>query len=119
MFWLGFDHSPVQDAEIGSRNRHCDKGEGIDTYTSQIATVMESVRRVLRRKGRFCIVVGDSILRGKFIDMGAIYRELGAKTGFALADYFGYNQRKYTTAFTRNLKTAPKRTHILCFEKQA
>ena len=43
MFWLGYDHYLAQDAEIGSRNKHCDNGRGIGEYVDSIYQVVAQV----------------------------------------------------------------------------
>lgn len=114
-FWLGFDHHRVQANELGSRHRHSDLAEGADTYSSGILTWFHETRRMLKRSGRVCIVVGDSILRGRLVDMGRTFEALGREAGFRLLHEFKYDQRHYSSAFTRGLRGAFKHTHILFF----
>lgn len=117
MFWLGFDHYAVQAIEIGSRNRHSDNAESADSYFEAMTSVFLELRRVLKPNAIAAFVVGDSIHRGNLIDMGAGYRTIAGASGFRLKTDFTYDQRRYTTAFTRGYKTAPKKTHVLIFEK--
>jgi len=115
MFWLGFDHYPVQSRELGSRNRHCDNQEGLETYTDGIAAFLRETTRCLKPRKVLCIVIGDAVFRNSVIDMKDLYSELAQTAGLRLDESFSFDQRKYTTAFTRNYKTHPKKTHVLCF----
>jgi DNA modification methylase len=119
LFWLGFDHHTVQSKELGSRNKHCDKGEGIETYTAGVKSALNETFRVLKPGKFLCIVIGDSILKGKLIDMNDTYRSLCKEAGFVFVRTFSYDQRKYTTSFTRNLKDVFKQSHIIFFRRPA
>ena len=116
-FWLGMNHYSVQAEEIGSRHRHSDKGEGIETYTSSMCTAMKAMLGVLKPGRYLCVVIGDSILRGSLINMKDTYSVLGGEVGLSLIHSFSYDQRKYTSAFTPNLKTLFKQSHIMFFRK--
>ncbi|GAG89548.1 unnamed protein product [marine sediment metagenome] len=65
--------------------------------------------------GICAMVVGDSIFRGQLVNMSEIYIKIAANSGFRLQDIASYNQRKYSKAFTPNLKQGYKQTHILVF----
>lgn len=117
MFWLGYDHYEVQEKEIGSRNKHCDNGSGVDVYIESIAQVAGQVYRKLTEQGYFCVVIGDSIYKGELIHMDDVYRQIADKVGFSTKEVFSFNQRKYTRAFTPNLKTMDKKSHIMIFRK--
>ena len=62
-------------------------------------------------------LIGDSILRGELVKMKPIYLNLANEFDFEPYSEFSYDQRKYTTTFTRNLKTAFKQTHIIVFKR--
>ncbi|MEN3369816.1 MAG: hypothetical protein V7609_1959 [Verrucomicrobiota bacterium] len=118
MFWLGFDHFPVQESELGSRHRHCDKREGIETYTDGIEACLHQAVRCLKARQVLCVVIGDAVLRNAVIDMKELYSRLARTAGLELEESFSFDQRKYTTAFTRNYKKHPKKTHVLCFRRR-
>ena len=118
-FWLDMDHYPVQAQELGSRNRHCDKAEGIETYTTGILAALREIFRILKPGKFLCIVIGDAVLKGNLINMNQLYRSLCKETGFSFVHDFSYDQRKYTFSFTRNLKTRFKQSHIIFFQRPA
>ena len=115
MFWLGFDHYPIQSKELGSRNRHCDNQEGLETYTGGIELFFREATRCLKPGKALCVVIGDAVFRDRVIDMKDVYSQIAGGIGLRLDETFSFDQRKYTTAFSKNYKTHPKKTHILCF----
>lgn len=115
MFWLGYNHKKVQAEEIGSRNKHCDNKESIDTFIDSMTKAMKAFKNILKNNGICAMVVGDSIFRGQLVNMSEIYIKIAANSGFRLQDIASYNQRKYSKAFTPNLKQGYKQTHILVF----
>lgn len=117
MYWLGYDHYEVQEKEIGSRNKHCDNGSGIDVYVESISQVVEQVYKKLMSQGYFCVVIGDSIYKDELVHMDDVYNKIAHRAGFSTKEIFSFDQRKYTRAFTPNLKTAEKKSHIMIFQK--
>lgn len=117
MYWLGYNHYEVQEKEIGSRNKHCDNGRGVDVYVESIFQVVEQVYRKLVTQGYFCVVIGDSIYKDELIHMDEVYNDIAQRAGFVTKEVFSFDQRKYTRAFTPNLKTAEKKSHIMIFQK--
>jgi site-specific DNA-methyltransferase (cytosine-N4-specific) len=116
LFWLDYDVRPVQDAEIGSRNRHSDRKEGIDTYLDAMTTVLEETARVLRREGVACIVVADAVIRGVVYDMGALLTGVAKGLGLERLDHFSFSHTRFNATFQRGFGTAfEKSTHVLVF----
>lgn len=115
MFWLDIDHYPIQDAEIGSRNKHCDNKEGIEMFSAAMSDCVAEFARVIKPTGTVTLVVGDSVYRGELVPMDVLYEDLMQQHGFRLLNRFSFNQRKYTRAFTPNIKTLEKNTHIMLF----
>jgi site-specific DNA-methyltransferase (cytosine-N4-specific) len=114
-FWLELDHYSVQAREVGSRHRHCDKNEGIETYTSAMSDALKFMSNILKPGGYLAIVIGDSILKAELVEMDRVYYGLCADAGFSHEHTYSYDQRRYTTSFTRNLKSGFKKTHIMFF----
>lgn len=118
MFWLGYDHKSVQKAEIGSRNKHCDNNEGVDVFVSTMQKGLIEISKALKKGGICAIVVGDSIFKGQLIDMSLVYKEICSNAGLNFEEQASFDQRKYTRAFTPNLKRQFKKSHILIFRKR-
>ena len=49
--------------------------------------------------------------------MDEVYGDIARSAGFDVQEIFSFDQRKYTRAFTPNLKTAEKRSHIMILKK--
>lgn len=117
LFLLGYDHRLVERLEVGSRHRHCDWGEGLDSYTFSMRECLQEFFRVLAPGGFAAIVVGDSILRGQLINMGDCFLSLVHAVGFKLLGHYTFDQRKYTSSFTRGFQNTSKFSHILVCQK--
>lgn len=120
LFWLGREVASVQDAEIGSRNRHSDRKEPFERYVAEMTDVLAEVRRCLVRKGKAAFVVGDAVVRGELFRMDEVYAAMAARAGLALVDRHRFEHRRFNTAFSRSFGTKrEKLTHVLVFEKTA
>lgn len=118
LFWLGYDVRPVQESEFGSRNKHSDKKQPIDTYADAMSGVMQEAARVLRPGARACFVVGDAVIRGEFFSMDELLAEVGEKAGLRFEGGTAYDQRRYTRAFNRKHgATVSKKTHVLMYRR--
>jgi DNA modification methylase len=118
MCWLGIDYREAQDKEFGSRNKHNDKGEGIESYNGPIRENVSAMRSVLRPGGYYCMVVGDAILRGQLIKMNTNFDSIMLSEGYKKIDEITFNQRKYTRSFTPKLKNQYKDSYILIYRNQ-
>lgn len=114
--WLGFDHYIVQSKEFGSRNKHNDKGLGADAYEQSISSHVESLRQFLNPGAKYACVVGDGVLRGTLHKADKMFDQIFNSAGFTKIDQFSFDQRKYTRAFTPNLRTQAKETHVLIYQ---
>lgn len=116
-FILGYENRPVEFAEIGSRHRHSDWGEGLDSYVSAMACCFDEFVRVLKPGGTIGLVVGDGVLRGELIDMGKVFRRLLSTAQLRLIGHDRFQQRKYTTSFSRSFGRHHKLSHLILAQK--
>ena len=49
--------------------------------------------------------------------MDDVYNDIAHRAGLKTMEVFSFDQRKYTRAFTPNLKTIVKHSHIMIFQK--
>jgi site-specific DNA-methyltransferase (cytosine-N4-specific) len=120
LFWLGYDVARVQAAEIGSRNRHSDLGEGIETYLAAMHAVMSECHRVLRSGGHIAVVVGDAVIRGKFHDTAAMFKEIFQDIGLSVEAGFDFEHRQFNAHFQVGFGTRmDKLTHVLIGRRSA
>lgn len=116
IFWLGYDVHEVQDAEIGSRNRHSDKGEDIASYLEALGAVLAEIRQKLVSDGHAAVVVGDAVIRKEFFDMGLHITDLALGAGLTLDRQFSFDHRRFNSTFQRGFGTShAKQTHVLIF----
>lgn len=119
MFWLGEDAKAVQEAEIGSRNRHSDRGAGIGDYLDAMQQAMRNMKRALRHGGRMILVVGDGMIRGELYSMDRLIPPLARSLEMSLEEHFSFDHRLYNTALHNGFETTRtgKLTHVLIFRK--
>lgn len=114
--WLGFDHYIVQSQEFGSRNKHNDKGLGAESYQQSITSHVQSLKQFLEPGAIYASVVGDGVVRGILYKADEMFDHVYESEGFTKIDQFSFDQRKYTRAFTPNMRTQAKETHVLVYQ---
>lgn len=116
MFWLGYDVQSVQRAEIGSRNRHSDMREDIESYVEAMASVMREARRVARPGAVAAFVVADAVIRSEFFDMADIYDVLAEEQGWRKIRGFSFSHKRFNATFQNGFGTSrSKQTHVLIY----
>jgi DNA modification methylase len=116
LFWLGYDVGPVQDAEIGSRNKHSDLKLDIDHYLLNMGAVLREAQRVLRSSGKAVFVVGDAVIRSEFFNMASELGNAARAVGLALGGHYSFAHKRFTSTFMSGFGTTrPKLTHVLIF----
>ena len=113
MFWLGYSLKRAQDNEIGSRNRHSSKKEGIETFEENLLQCLKEMARVLKPKKFAVIVIGDSVIRGQLIKMNSIMEDLSKKAGFEVIRIISYNLSKNSRMFNPKFTNQKKLEHII------
>ena len=118
LFWLDHAVHPVQDAEIGSRNRHSDRKEGVETYLAAMGDVLSETARVLRPGGRAAFVVADAVIRGTLHGMGELLIDRAGIAGLSSVDHFSFAHTRFNASFQRGFGTSrEKLTHILVLRR--
>jgi site-specific DNA-methyltransferase (cytosine-N4-specific) len=118
MFWLGYEVRSVQDAEIGSRNRHSDRGESVDVYLDSMERVLAEMHRVLVPGGRAVMVVADAVIRKQLFRMDELLSNRARIVGFACERKFGFEHRRFNAAFQRGFGTRQQKvTHVLVLRR--
>jgi DNA modification methylase len=119
MFWLGYEVAPVQEAEIGSRNRHSDRKEDVGSYLDAMESVFASMRRALVDGGRAVIVVADAVIRKELFKMDVLLAERARRAGLWHEETFGFDHRRFNSTFQRGFGTRrEKETHVLVFQRR-
>jgi DNA modification methylase len=118
MYWFGMNHYPVQEMEIGSRNKHSDNDFGVDQYLESMKKCLREMSRVLKENRYCCIVIGDAIKDGKLVKMDTLFQKIARDADFVLRKKIIYPLRKYTFSFNRGFKNLHKNGYIMIFEKE-
>lgn len=118
MFWLGHEVRPVQDAEIGSRNQHSDRGLGVEGYLDPMTEVLGQMHRALVPGGRAVLVVADAVIRKQFFSMDELLIERAETAGLAYDRKFSFDHKPFNSSFQRGFGTSRKKsTHVLVFQR--
>jgi site-specific DNA-methyltransferase (cytosine-N4-specific) len=117
MFWLGADVRSVQDAEIGSRNKHSDLKQPIASYLEAMAQCLAEIARTLRTGGHAVIVVADAVIRGTLFDMGAEFSSLASDAGLSRVDTISFDHKPMNSLFSKDFGSKmSKATHVLVLQ---
>ena len=117
LYWLGADVSAIQDAEIGSRNKHSDRKEPIGNYLGAMERCMHEIRRVLRPGGHAVFVVADAVIRGELFDMGDAFTSMASSSELRKVEHFNFSHKPMNALFQKDFGSRlSKSTHVLIFE---
>lgn len=120
MYWLGFDAVSVRESEIGARP-HYSKKDGLTEgdFASQMSEVFIELKRVLVAGGHSVVIIGDSIIKGRRIDNGALIADVGHAAGFKV-EYAGErNIATSKSSFNRAHGGDRKTEHVIVLRSKA
>jgi hypothetical protein len=117
MYWLGFDPLDVKANEIGARPFYSGSGRLTeDDFAAQLTPVVAGVTKALKPGGACLIVVGDSIIRGRLVDNGALMREVCTSGGLTFVASALRTIRRTRRSFNLAVARALGE-HVLLFTK--
>ena len=77
MWWLGFDPIYVRSNEIGARpHYHKRNGQTEHDFSSQMNDVFKLIDHRMASNGKICLVIGRSIIKGRYIDNAEIINKI-------------------------------------------
>lgn len=120
MFWLGYDHRPVRQKEIGNHHRidtkkfEVAKAEYIDSMTQ----IMNELSRIAKPNSYFVMVIGDGIVEGTIIDMSQVIAEICDNCNYAIEKVESVNLSDITRSFNKKFSNAPKKEHTITFKNK-
>lgn len=85
MLWLQMDQPTFKKNEIGSHRKYSAKGKNaadVSTFRAEMDSFFELLSHGLKPGGYACLVMGDSKVRGEFIDNAEILAGSAIKAGF-------------------------------------
>lgn len=115
MFWLGYDHRPVRQKEIGNHHRidtkkfDVAKAEYIDSMTQ----IMKELSRVSKPSSYFVMVIGDGIVDSITIDMSQVIADICDKCNYEIEKIESINLSKITKSFNKKFSNALKKEHTI------
>jgi len=87
MFWLDMDPYPVKKQEIGSHRKYSAKnGATPETFKSEMKNCFGGLYRALKPNSYCCVVIGDSVVKGKLIKNNEIITHVAETIGFKTID---------------------------------
>jgi hypothetical protein len=83
MYWLGHDPISVRTHEMGARPHYC-RPNGLTEldFAEQMSSVFSELRRVLQSQAPVVIVIGDSVIGGRWIDNADLLETVAVQQDF-------------------------------------
>lgn len=115
MFWLGYDHRPVRQKEIGNHHRIDTKSfhDARKEYIDSMSLVMNELSRVSKPNSYFIIVIGDGIVDGNTIDMSQVIENICDNCYYKVENIESINLSEITRSFNKKFSNAPKKEHTI------
>jgi site-specific DNA-methyltransferase (cytosine-N4-specific) len=118
MFWLDCDVKNVQDNEIGSRDKHSSKNEGIDTYIDSMKLCFKQFSRVLKPNKYFVFIIGDSVINEERFDGYEITKLLTRGTPFCVEKQIMFDLDKTSRLFNQAFRVKNKKEHFVVLKNK-
>lgn len=120
MFWLGYDHRPVRQKEIGNHHRIDTKKFDVAKaeYINSMTEIMNGLSRVSKPNSYFVMVIGDGIVEGTTIDMSQVIAEICEKGNYEIEKVESINLSDITRSFNRKFSNAPKKEHNITLKNK-
>lgn len=115
MFWLGYDHRPVRQKEIGNHHRIDTKSfqEAKTEYIETMSEIMNELSRVSKPNSYFVMIIGDGIIDGITIDMSQVISDITDNCNYEIENIESINLSEITRSFNRKFSNAPKKEHSI------
>ncbi|KAA2396108.1 hypothetical protein F2Y18_15805 [Bacillus cereus] len=114
--WLNFNRRQIAKNEIEDGFKTT-KEELLDVYIEDMKSVFQEARRLLKEKGKLCVVVSDSTLREKQLPVVSRLIKVAQEVGLELDDHYlrevAFTQASYHKSANPNIKT--NEDHLMYF----
>lgn len=120
MFWLGYDHRPVRQKEIGNHHRIDTKKFEVAKaeYIQSMTEIMNGLSRVSKPNSYFVMVIGDGIVDGITIDMSKVIAEICEHCNYDIENIESVNLSDITRSFNKKFSNAPKKEHNITLKNK-
>lgn len=117
MLWLNMDPDRFKLEEIGSHRKYSRKnGDTEETFHAEMGQVLSALYKALRKGGMCCVVIGNSIVRGRHVHNDKIIADAAAAQGFVLRKQLEREIQQTKRAFNPKIGRI-EREHLLVLEK--
>ena len=115
MFWLGFDHRPVRQNEIGNHHRIDTKKFEVakSEYIESMTQIMNELSRVSKPDTFFVMIIGDGIIEGTTIDMSKVIKEICYQSSYSIEKTDSVDLSDITKSFNKKFSKAKKKEHTI------
>lgn len=115
MFWLGYNHIPVRQKEIGNHHRIDTKNFKLAKaeYIDSMSNIINEISRVAKPMSFFIIIIGDGIVEKKTIDMSKVISDICMNSNYVIEKIESVNLSDITRSFNKKFSNAPKKEHSI------
>lgn len=113
MLWLGYDYVPVMEAEIGSRREFSSLKAPSEKFSADLVDCFLAVRRVMREGARAVVLIGDSRVRGGWLNGAEVMEEVGARVGLRFESARSVQLDDISRSFNKSFRLKGKREHTV------
>lgn len=117
-YWLELDVQFAQYNEIGSRREFSSLKKDPQKWTNDLRQCFNEMARVLRPRGLAFIVIGDSVIQKRLIQMADVVAEIAKVTGFEVCDVVSSDLERHSRMFNPSFTQRGKREHLIMLEKK-
>lgn len=116
MYWLNYDYKYVQENEIGSRDKHSSKKQGLEYYINDMRKCFEKIALWIKKDKYAVFIIGDSVISGEQIRGDKVIIELAEEAGMSLIDKVDYSQDLSSKMFNTAFRKKNKLEHVILFK---
>ncbi len=117
-YWLEIDVHFAQYNEIGSRREFSSLKKDPQKWINDLAQCFCEMARVLKPKGLAFIVIGDSVIQKKRLEMAEVVGDFAQETGFVVRDVRSSNLDQHSRMFNPTFTQRGKQEHLILLEKK-
>lgn len=102
MLWLEMDQPRFKKEEIGSHRKYGrsgPNGANEETFRSEMAAILQWLRKHLRQSGHACFVVGSSTIKGRLVDNADLISRAAEEVGFTAVERIQRNLQDTRKSF--------------------
>jgi len=115
LYWLGYKPNELRDIEIGAHLTHYQDPKAVERYSSDMSLCFKNIQNVLKKGKKCAIVIGDSIVHGKNVNIGKLLEKLAIDFGFSCEK--NYRQTVFGPHYSQHNRNRKKLESILILEK--